>query len=435
MKKSFLLSLTLLLFFSLDSTAHFNDTLTTPAGFSFSFLRKNPPRGASKNGAFKIRKIVIDAGHGGKDGGCSGANSSEKHIALGVAKKLGAAIGAQFSDVEVIYTRDKDVFIPLHKRTEIANKNNADLFISIHCNYIVNAGHVKGSETYVMGLHTAEHNLRVAKRENEVILLEENYEKNYGVDPNSPEGHIILAAYQHAYLEQSILFAEKVEKKIAAKTSHHSRGVKQAGFFVLKEATMPSVLIETGYLSNAKDEAYLLTESGQNEIAGAVLDAFKEYKSQVEGTAAAAADTAKTTADAGQKPVAMTIDYDVDPATDKPFKTETKTASAIAAGSPAVPKPGVVSPAKSGGIHYRVQLAAAKTPVNMNEQKWQNVGYTVEVIEENALLKYQAKSFATFEEAAGAQKTLRQKGFPDAFIVAYKDGAKISLADAKAATN
>jgi N-acetylmuramoyl-L-alanine amidase len=192
---------------------------------------------------YQIKTIVIDAGHGGHDPGCSGKNSREKHLALGVALKLAKNVREKHPNVNVILTRDADVFIPLHKRAAIANSNNADLFISIHCNYMPKLSYVQGSETYVMGLHTAEHNLDVAKRENSSILLEDNYEKNYDYDPNSPEGHIILSMFQNVFLAQSILFAEKVENMIHSSASRKSRGVKQAGFVVLKETTMLSVLI------------------------------------------------------------------------------------------------------------------------------------------------------------------------------------------------
>ena len=168
-------------------------------------LRKQDP-------PFRIRTIVVDAGHGGHDPGCLGHDTREKHLALAIAKAFAEQVRTHFPDIQVIMTRDKDVFIPLYERAAIANRANADLFISIHCNAMPpgNSG-TAGTETYVMGLHTAEHNLDVAKRENAAILLEDNYERNYDYDPNSPEGHILLSMFQNAFLEQSILFAERVE--------------------------------------------------------------------------------------------------------------------------------------------------------------------------------------------------------------------------------
>lgn len=177
--------------------------LTLSLGFSISIDAQTP---------YKIRKVVLDAGHGGKDPGCHGNNSKEKEVALAIALDLGKKIEATYPDVKVIYTRDTDVFIPLNERAAIANRNKADLFISIHCNYISVRNRATGSETYVLGLHRAEDNLDVAKRENASILLEDDYEKTYeGFDPYSTEGHIILSMFQNAHLQQSILFATYVE--------------------------------------------------------------------------------------------------------------------------------------------------------------------------------------------------------------------------------
>lgn len=230
---------------------------------------------------YRIKTIVIDAGHGGKDPGCSGAHSREKHIALAVSLKLAESIRNAFPDIEVILTRDRDVFIPLHERAAIANRANADLFISIHCNYMPGSSATRGTETYVMGLHTATHNLNVAKRENAAILLEEDYEKNYDYDPNSPEGHIMLSMFQNAHLEQSILLAERFEAQVA-KSGRRSRGVKQAGFVVLKETTMPSILAEIGFLSSPREEGFLKTEEGQWDVVNDLAMAFAEYKQILE---------------------------------------------------------------------------------------------------------------------------------------------------------
>ena len=231
----------------------------------------------------KLDKIVIDAGHGGKDHGCSGDHSKEKFIVLDIAKRLGALVKYYHPEIEVVYTRETDVFIPLDTRIDIANKNKADLFISIHANAI-HKEYVGGTETYVMGLHRAEENLAVAKRENSAILMENNYEKTYGgYDPTSPEAHILLSMYQNAYLDKSINFATKIENSFTSRTPLKSRGVKQAGFLVLRKATMPSVLIETGFLTNDLDEAYLMSEQGKDESADAILKAITQYKREVEG--------------------------------------------------------------------------------------------------------------------------------------------------------
>ena len=231
---------------------------------------------------YNVRKVVIDAGHGGADHGCSGKSSKEKAIALQIALKVGAYIEQNLPDVEVIYTRKTDVFVELHERAAIANRANADVFISIHCNANANTAPY-GTETYVMGLHSNVANLDVAKRENEVITLEDDYNQHYdGFDPNSPNAHIIFSLFQGAHLEQSIELAGRVEEQFAERVGRKSRGVKQAGFLVLYKTTMPAVLIETGFLTNANEEKFLASENGMDLIASAIFRAFRDYKVHTE---------------------------------------------------------------------------------------------------------------------------------------------------------
>jgi len=231
---------------------------------------------------FKVAVVVIDAGHGGKDPGTSGKSTKEKDIALKIALKLGKYIEENIPGVKVIYTRKTDKYLGLDERAAIANKNKADLFICIHANSLTGAV-AYGTETYVMGLHKDKENFDVAKRENSVILMDQNYEERYeGFDPKSPESYILFSLNQTAYQENSLKFAQKVEEQFKTRVGRSSRGVKQAGFMVLWKTTMPSVLIETGFLSNSKEEIFLASDHGQDLIASAIYRAFKEYKAEIE---------------------------------------------------------------------------------------------------------------------------------------------------------
>jgi len=236
----------------------------------------------SQEKSFEISTIVIDAGHGGKDPGATNHHTYEKDITLTIALKVGKTIKRKYPNIQVIYTREKDVFIPLFKRTEIANKYNADLFISIHANSIKKK-YVAGTETYVLGLHRSEDNLRVAMKENAAMFYEKNYKVRYkGFDPSIPESYIVFNLMQNQHLDNSLLFAQLVEEEFFTYSNRNSRGVKQAGFLVLREVSMPSVLIETGFLTNREEKNYLLSNRGQNSLATAIFRAFRKYKTIVE---------------------------------------------------------------------------------------------------------------------------------------------------------
>lgn len=440
---------------------------------------------------FRIRTIVIDAGHGGHDPGCLGSDSREKHLALAIAKAFAAQVRAHFPDIQVIMTRDKDVFIPLYERAAIANRANADLFISIHCNAMPpgNSG-TAGTETYVMGLHTAEHNLDVAKRENSAILLEDNYERNYDYDPNSPEGHILLSMFQNAFLEHSILFAERVEHHFNVTAERKSRGVKQAGFVVLKETAMPSVLVEAGFLTNRKDEIFLQSEEGQALVAVALLNAFNEYKATLEGEVAeelvsapvgqsAPVQASEPTPPPVQSaPANAVYQSPTPPPSRQPAPTYTTTTSNPATYTrPQVPNrvdplvqaepriqptpgQGTISsstpaqerawqPRSKGdtswaenigrepsntavtGLIYCVQLAASPRPLNTRISPWTESDYLIEVLQENDMYKYQVRNFTQLSAASQVKSAVQNDGFPDAFIVAYHNGQRISLEQAR----
>lgn len=233
---------------------------------------------------YKVKKIVIDAGHGGKDPGTHGAISKEKDIALKVAMEVKRIINENMKDVKVILTREDDSFPTLESRPELANKEGADLFISIHANWVANPS-VYGTETYVMGIQNTGRNFEVAKRENSVILLEENYEERYdGFDPQSPESYILFSLTQSAYQERSIRLAGLIEDQFKTRVGRKSRGVKQSSLLVLWRSAMPSVLVELGYLSNPKEEKDLNDELNQVYMASGIFRAFREYKEEIEST-------------------------------------------------------------------------------------------------------------------------------------------------------
>jgi N-acetylmuramoyl-L-alanine amidase len=228
----------------------------------------------------RLKTIVIDAGHGGHDPGCNGNKTKEKEVSLAVALKLSELIKRKYKDVKVILTRDDDTFVELHERAAIANRNNADCFISIHCNSGPKT--IFGTESYAMGLHVNKASLNVANRENAVILKEDDYSENYdGFDPSSPEAYIILQMYKNAFLDQSLKLASLVEKEFK-ECDRSSRGVKQAGFLVLYKTQMPAILVETGFLTNPKEGKYMASEDGQDEIAHGIFQAFIKYKNDID---------------------------------------------------------------------------------------------------------------------------------------------------------
>ena len=394
-----------------------------------SLCTANPPfhilSGIIAQPSYHIRKVVLDAGHGGKDPGCIGAISREKHNALAIVLKLGALINAAFPDVEVIYTRDSDVFIELKERAAIANRNNADLFISVHCNSI-SVSHVKGAETYVMGLHTAEHNLEVAKRENASILLEDNYQKNYaGYDPNSPEAHILGSVWQSAYLEQSILFASLVQKHAKSIGKREDKGVKQAGFLVLRETAMPSVLVEAGYLTNRTEESFIASEEGQALMAESIFEAFRAYKAQLEGTPLAASPP--PAAVPAPKPAQATA---VAASQKTPAEPKTSTANPPAktqpTANPALANTGdvyadevipVSTPAKPGkAANFRIHLMNWPSRLDKNTGQLSLIG---DISEEQSGGQYHyfTGKFATRSEAEKMLAEVFNLGFRTASIV------------------
>lgn len=257
----------------------------------------------------KIHCICIDPGHGGKDPGCVGAKSYEKNIALSVALKVGKLIREKQPDVKVVYTRQKDVFIPLNERGKFANDQKADLFISVHVNAVATRN-VRGIETFVLGLHKTEANLKVAMKENEVIKYEDDYSVKYsGFDPSKAESYIIFSMMQNLYLGKSLEFAGLVQEEMVKSTGKADRSVRQAGYLVLKDVAMPAILVELGFISNPEEERFLNSAEGQNKLAHSIVKAFLKYKKHVESNSAVLTphptQAAETTVSSGETAVRL----------------------------------------------------------------------------------------------------------------------------------
>jgi N-acetylmuramoyl-L-alanine amidase len=375
---------------------------------------------------YRIRKVVIDAGHGGKDSGCLGfSKKQEKDITLKIALAVGKKIKNTYPNIQVIYTRDKDVFIPLDERADIANKARADLFISIHCNYLPGHSSYQGSETYVLGLHKTKENLEVARRENAAVILEDNYQKRYnGYKWDSPEANIIITAWQASYLDRSTRLAAEVEKQLNNTAKRKSHGVKQAGFLVLRETTMPSILIETGFLSNADEERFLNSADGQADEAEAIFKAFSHYKKNIEGGG-------------GRNPMPIVeearenvTEYMPAPLPEEKERSSPKRV-AEATTIEFTAKGGSAIKVKEKPILFKVQLTTAPNKLNtQNDARWNNVG-EVEIRNEDKLYKYLAVGFGSYEAAIQGAKDLNAAGFVGAFVVAYEGEERIDVKVAK----
>lgn len=413
---------------------------------------------------FGIKTVVIDAGHGGKDPGCLGiTNVKEKDVALGIALKLGKYIQEKTPDVKVIYTRTTDIFLDLDERAAIANKNKADLFICIHCNTACSINkktkektcneEVFGTETYVMGLHKSNANLNVAKRENEAILLEKNYSKRYdGFDPNSETGYILLTMQQNAYLKQSLNFAAKVQKNVKEKAGRVDKGVQQAGFLVLWRTAMPSVLIETEFLSNTASEKFANSEKGQDYIARSIFSAFRQYKDEVEGKLAKYEDDIENTipfipekdttkkVNNKQSPIDKeeknsvkdTVHIKKEPIIEN--DNESEIISKDSAKNILMPLLKIDSVktiqqkdtvlVKNENIIYKVQFMSASQRVPMVSDKFKGLKDVGEY-QDGAAYKYTAGEFKTIDEALKYRAEMQTKGYKDCFVVKFKDGKRM----------
>ena len=343
----------------------------------------------------KIRTIVIDPGHGGKDSGTMGTKRFkvyEKHVALAVSLKLGDYIKNAFPNIDVVYTRSSDVFLELNERTELANNANADLFISIHCDGFTNST-PSGASVFVMGMSKLKANMDIAIRENSAIYMEDNYQQKYeGFDPKSAESYIVFSLMQNTHLNQSLKIAEEVEKEFSTKENRKSRGVKQAPFYVISRTNMPSILIECGFLTNFKEEEYLHSEIGQEYIASAIFRGFSAYKENFEGTSS-------------EKESAGSVLV-------KEQRTKTPT-----------PRKEIIN----DKVVFKVQIGTYLKSM-LNDALFREINAEQQVI--NGTFKYYVGNETDKSSVDKLKKHLKVKGFEGAFVVAFYKGERISTKEA-----
>ncbi len=353
--------------------------------------------GQRKNDKSSIKTVCIDAGHGGKDPGCHGSSANEKTVCLQIALQLGTKIKEVYPSINVIYTRDTDVFVELDDRAKIANRNNADLFICIHANSASPAAY--GTETFVLGLHRAESQQKIADRENSTIYLEDDKGAKYKDFDMSPDAIIARQLQLSIFLDHSINFASKLQTEFK-QIGRFNRGVKQAGFLVLYKTTMPSVLIETGFLTNPSDEVFLKNPETQNKMAYAMFEAFQKYKAELEGV-----DVLKN----DKKQIQIN--------TTKNTEENKEPQSEILVPS---------NPIKKTTIIFKVQLETSDKKVSLNSQKY--AGIKVEEEKEGTTFKYVSGNFEEDFTAANTLKNeMRKKGFSNAFVYATENGIRIPL--------
>lgn len=344
---------------------------------------------ATPEEGLKLRKVVIDAGHGGHDPGAISKDRKlyEKNVVLDLALMLGDKIKKAYPDVKVIYTRDKDIFIPLYERADIANKNHADLFISIHCNSVNNTK-PSGFETYVMGMDHNAANMEVCKRENSVILLEDDYTARYqGFDPNDSESYIMFNLMQNAHFEQSLIFAELCQNSMKGGPVVKNRGIKQGALVVLWRSTMPSVLVEVGFISNPQDMAALASKDKRQQIAGELFNAFEKFKEQYELSGEVEEENIPETApEEPAQPVA----------------------------EPAEPESPLPSSAEQDSF-FAVQVFAISKSLKPDDPVFKGAE-DVRKFNAGKVFKYTVGTFKTEEEAAAAALKL-SSDFPGCFVV------------------
>lgn len=350
--------------------------------------------------------LVLDAGHGGQDAGAIGSFSKEKNINLTYVLALGEKIAANHKDVKIIYTRTTDVFIPLNERAQIANKANADLFISIHTNSAKNKT-ANGTETFTLGHARSKENMELAMLENSVILLEEDYQKTYqGFDPNSTDSYIMFQFMQDQYMEQSIKFADLIQQNFSKNTPLTDRGVRQAGFLVLRATTMPSVLVELGFISNREEEKYLNRKENQDKMVDAIYEAFVNYKRVLEKK------NGGQPIEHGKNTTIHTTPTPQQTTTSTPTQKPTNTSTVVT----------------ESNILFKVQFLVSKKKYKEGNAIFKGVT-NIDSYVENGFYKYTTGSTSDID-AINQLKNDVAKKFPDAFVIAYKNGKRCNIHDA-----
>lgn len=364
--------------------------------------------------------VVIDAGHGGHDPGAIGKISKEKNINLNVALKLGKQIQKSCPDVKVVYTRTRDVFIPLNRRAEIANNAKADLFISVHTNALANNRTAKGASTWTLGLAKSDANLEVAKRENSVILYESDYKTRYaGFNPNSAESYIIFEFMQDKYMSQSVHLASLVQKHFRNTCRRVDRGVHQAGFLVLKASAMPSILVELGFISTPEEERYLNSDAGTTTLANGIFRAFLAYKREQEIRLNGSSQTIlpEDTPQPEEEAAAS-------PAGTAPEKTE----KAAGRNSKPVPQPAekaVITQTEGNGPVFKIQILTSSRPLAKNDKRLKGLK-DVDYYKEGGLYKYTYGASSDYNKVLRTKRSIAAQ-FKDAFIIAFKNGKKVNV--------
>ncbi len=350
--------------------------------------------------------VVIDAGHGGHDPGAIGKISKEKNINLNVALKLGKQIQKNCPDVKVVYTRTRDVFIPLNRRAEIANDAKADLFISIHTNALAKNRTAKGASTWTLGLAKSDANLEVAKRENSVILYESDYKTRYaGFNPNSAESYIIFEFMQDKYMSQSVHLASLVQKHFRNTCRRVDRGVHQAGFLVLKASAMPSILVELGFISTPEEERYLNTESGTTTLANGIFRAFLTYKREQEIRLNGSSQTI--------------LPEDI------PQPKEEKETAPPAGTTPKTEEKTVAAQTEDNGPVFKIQILTSSRPLAKNDKRLKGLK-NVDYYQEGGLYKYTYGASSDYNKVLRTKRSITAQ-FKDAFIIAFKNGKKMNV--------